>query len=193
VDVKADYGIRPFSSGWKKRFETALLNVKEWKYGIYIFSNDRNKENRDATNYLVQSLYLPIGTSKSERLIEPGKKATLIVLFATWCGPCRYEIPFLNDLHTKFGNQGLEIIALDVDNEKESDIQSFAARTEIKFKIGKTSDETQDKIVALTNFPGIPQILRFSGSGILQITRGASPSSLEELKAQVSQLFDGKE
>ncbi len=52
------------------------------------------------------------------RLSETDGKIRLIDFWATWCAPCREEVPMLNDLQADYGDQGLLILAI-TDEETE--------------------------------------------------------------------------
>ncbi|MEG1502277.1 MAG: TlpA disulfide reductase family protein, partial [Synergistaceae bacterium] len=49
-----------------------------------------------------------------------GKKYIIIDFWASWCNPCRKEIPNLKAIYTKFADKGLEIISISID-KKETD------------------------------------------------------------------------
>jgi thiol-disulfide isomerase/thioredoxin len=46
-------------------------------------------------------------------------KAVVIDFWATWCGPCRVEIPHLQELHKKYGKDGLIVIGLNLEDPVE--------------------------------------------------------------------------
>lgn len=55
-----------------------------------------------------------LGSMKSS-----GKKATLVNAWASWCGPCRREVPMLQALAANFKPQGVEIVLVSVDDAKD--------------------------------------------------------------------------
>ena len=59
-------------------------------------------------------------------------KPLVINLWATWCGPCRLEMPQLEALSTKFRDRGLTVIGLSVDDTPE-DIRKIAQEFKITY------------------------------------------------------------
>jgi len=52
-------------------------------------------------------------------------KVLLVDVWATWCGPCRFTAPLVNELHARLGAKGLQVVALSVDKD-EAAIEAFA-------------------------------------------------------------------
>lgn len=46
-----------------------------------------------------------------------GQKGTLIVFWASWCGPCRQEIPELKKFYNEYNSKGISIVSISVDND----------------------------------------------------------------------------
>ena len=44
----------------------------------------------------------------------------LIDFWASWCGPCRQSFPWMNDMHAKYRDEGLVIIAVNLDNDMDA-------------------------------------------------------------------------
>jgi thiol-disulfide isomerase/thioredoxin len=59
-------------------------------------------------------------------------KPLIINLWATWCGPCRLEMPQLVDLQTEFKDKGLTIVGISVDDTAD-DIRKFAAEYKVTY------------------------------------------------------------
>lgn len=62
-------------------------------------------------------------------------KVVLLNLWATWCGPCRYEIPELESLHTKYATRGLEVIGVSVDESGVESVRDFVKEQKMTYPI----------------------------------------------------------
>jgi thiol-disulfide isomerase/thioredoxin len=78
---------------------------------------------------------------KSMRLSDFRGKAVLLNFWATWCGPCKIEMPWFVDLQKQYGSQGLQIIGVAMDDGSKEDIAKFAKDMGVNYPIliGKES------------------------------------------------------
>jgi len=67
------------------------------------------------------------------------KKAVLLVFWATWCGPCKLEMPLLVKLHEEFGNDQLAVVAVSTDREM-STVQAFLKANPLPYAILHDAD-----------------------------------------------------
>ena len=65
-------------------------------------------------------------------LSDFSSKITLINFWATWCAPCKKEIPKLDKLAEKAGSQQLNIIAINIEKKPYSDVKKFLDDLEVK-------------------------------------------------------------
>ncbi len=72
-------------------------------------------------------------------------KGSVVILdfWATWCSPCRESLPFLSELHRKYGKQGLQIVGMSVDDTGERHVKSFAAEKGLQYHIMMSSGKIQ--------------------------------------------------
>lgn len=66
----------------------------------------------------------PLGARKAVRLGEFRGKAVLLNVWASWCEPCRRELPMLDDAMERLRSKGIEIVAVSVD-ESAQDAEAF--------------------------------------------------------------------
>ena len=57
---------------------------------------------------------------------NPANKYTLVDFWASWCGPCMAEIPFLKADYEKYGKKGFEIYAVSLDDERDAWVKTIA-------------------------------------------------------------------
>lgn len=62
-------------------------------------------------------------------------KAVVINFWATWCAPCKMEIPWLVELQTKYGSQGLQIVGIAEDDSGKEKIAAFAKEMGVNYPI----------------------------------------------------------
>ena len=61
-------------------------------------------------------------------------KVVYVDFWASWCGPCKQSFPFMNELQAKYGAQGFEIVAVNLD-AKRDDADKFLAEVPAKFTV----------------------------------------------------------
>lgn len=72
---------------------------------------------------------------KTVRLSELRGKAVVLNFWATWCPPCRHEIPWFIDLQKKYGSQGLQIVGVSMDQTGPQDVAAFARATGMNYTV----------------------------------------------------------
>jgi len=79
-------------------------------------------------------------------------KVILVNFWATWCGPCRAEIPDLVELQNKYKDR-LQIFGLVVDDDDEDAIKSFAAEFGINYPVAIASEEIRSQYGGIAALP----------------------------------------
>jgi len=110
-------------------------------------------------------------------------KVTVVNLWATWCGPCRLEIPDLIKLHKEFHSRGVEVIGLSTEdpNASAEKVRKFIQDVGIDYRIGWATAEVA--VPLMQGRQAIPQIFVISPDArILQRFIGYSPNTSPKLK-----------
>ena len=77
----------------------------------------------------VPDLAFQDGTGKALRLSDWRGRVVLINLWATWCAPCRKEMPALAALQAKLGSKDFEVVAISVDRKGVAAASAFLKET----------------------------------------------------------------
>lgn len=120
------------------------------------------------------------------RGIDPGYflgKVTLVSFFASWCTPCRHEMPALKELVKEIGADGFQVLAIGVDTEEEA-AQAFIKPVEPNYPVILDSDA---RILGLFDVQNMPTsyLVDKRGQIILKLV-GFGDKTLEELRPAVA-------
>ena len=86
---------------------------------------------------------------KQVKLSDFRGKAVLLNFWATWCGPCRVEMPWFVEMQKQYGPQGLEIIGVALDDSGKEAIQKFAKEMGVNYLILQGHDAVGDVVCSL--------------------------------------------
>jgi thiol-disulfide isomerase/thioredoxin len=75
------------------------------------------------------------GQGETMQLSSLRGKAVLVNLWATWCEPCKVEMPWLVQLQKKYGPQGFQILGVAQDDSDEKTIVDFAHKMGLNYPI----------------------------------------------------------
>ena len=111
-------------------------------------------------------------------------KVVLVNFWATWCGPCRYEIPALVELRRAYDEDDLVIAGIAIgENGSEAQVverlEKFAASQGINYSLYHDRDYVvAKKMNEISSFlPYVPSTLIFDAQGKVQITHRGLPHS----------------
>ena len=62
-------------------------------------------------------------------------KVIILNFWATWCPPCRMEIPHLKELQKEYGSKGLQVIAISVDKTGVDSVKKFAEKNKMNYPV----------------------------------------------------------
>jgi thiol-disulfide isomerase/thioredoxin len=108
---------------------------------LYIgFHMARRSEGTEVSPIMSKSMPAPDFTlesldGKSMRLSDLRGKAVLLNFWATWCGPCKIETPWLVELQNQYGGQGLQVVGVAMDDSGKDEIAKFAKDMGVNYPV----------------------------------------------------------
>lgn len=92
-------------------------------------------------------------------------KVVMLDIWASWCGPCKEELPLLDDMAARLKDKGVEIVAVSID-EQRADAESFlSARPKWTLTV---AHDPQGKLPELLQPPKMPTSYLIDGQGIVR-------------------------
>ena len=125
------------------------------------------------------------------KLEDKKGKVLLINLWATWCGPCRAEMPELIAMQNKYRDRGFEIIGLDTDPETVEEIKTFAEKMKLNYQLGYADSKLVGEFVKLSKMNGIPQTILIDRENRLTgVFAGGGPNVVGKMKETVDKIVN---
>lgn len=81
---------------------------------------------------------------KTVRLSDFKGKAVMVDFWATWCGPCKIEIPWFIDFERKYKDQGFVVIGVAMDDEGWPVVKPFVDQMRMNYRVVMGNDHTAD-------------------------------------------------
>lgn len=117
-------------------------------------------------------------------------KYVYIDLWATWCGPCRAEIPYLQKIEEKYHGKNIEFVSVSVDTPKDHDKwQKFVTDKQLGGIQLLSDNEWKSAFVTSYNVTGIPRFILIDPKGNIVSADAARPSS-PDLQTQLDSLLN---
>ena len=124
-------------------------------------------------------------------LEEAKGKIVLLNFWATWCGPCRAEIPDLVDLQNRYADK-FEIIALATDEDDPDEVRRFVLQSGINYRVAMISDDIRRSYGGIAALP-TSFVIDAQGRIVQKHVGLNDPAIYElELKSMLGQPVDAK-
>ena len=82
-------------------------------------------------------------SGRAIRLSEYQGKVVLLNFWATWCPPCRAEMPELVRMQREYGGRGLQVIGITYPPERRARVRQFARRLKVNYPIALGTQKTK--------------------------------------------------
>ena len=139
---------------------------------------------------------------QSTGLKELRGRATVLNFWATWCGPCRIELPELQKVLNELGGKGLVVLAVNVDLPPAQDeavfaqefaaakprLEAFLSASNVTLPVFLADGKSQEML----DLERIPLTVILDGDGgVVRVYAGYSPAGMKDLREQVLKILAG--
>jgi len=126
-------------------------------------------------------------TGKKVKLSDYRGKPVLLNFWATWCGPCRIEMPWFANLQKQYGQKGLEIVGVALDDDSSpADIAKFAKEIGVNYTILVGKDSVGD---AYGGVVGLPTTFYIDATGKIVEQTAGLPSGQGEIEDNIKKIL----
>ncbi len=126
---------------------------------------------------------------KKVSLADYKGKPVLVNFWATWCGPCKIEMPWFEEFHTKYAGQGLVILGVASDDASKTAITSTAKKLGVTYPVLLKDDKVES---AYGGVEFLPESFYVGRDGkVLLETAGLTSESggKDEIEANIKKLL----
>ena len=120
-----------------------------------------------------------LADGKNVQLSSLRGKGVLVNFWATYCGPCKIEMPWLDELHKKYQPQGLEILGVAMDETDDKPIADFTRKMGVSYTILKGNSKVGDMYGGVDRLP-LTYFVDRSGKVVHEIVGLVSEAEIEK-------------
>ena len=177
----------PVKRGWILVMTVTLLFLGTFLIIVQEKGGDAEPEVHPEVGYRAPDFALPTLEGKTVRLSDfRGKKAIFLNFWATWCAPCRLEMPTMETVYQEYKRRGLEILAVGLDSGPKSAVKNFMQELKLTYPALLDPDMQVLRLYRLFSIPATflidkEGIIRFKELGYRDWTHPESRKLLEEI------------
>ncbi len=163
------------------KFKTLLLGTFFTVFAATSLASSNSMIGKPAPDFALKS-----STGQNLRLSEYRGEVVMINFWATWCGPCRQEMPLLDDLYNRYERVGFKLLGVNIDDDSRRAMDMMA---ELGVNFPVLFDATKDvsKLYEVNAMP-VTVILDREGN-VRHVHQGYKPGYEEKYLNEVRALL----
>lgn len=178
-------GVEDFLADFRKEnFNTDLLPAMEKLYSRQLASIGSISKGAVAPVFK-----LPDTKGNPVQLSDFKGKVVYLDIWATWCGPCLKEMPYMERLKEKFRNKDVEMITISIDTKVDAWLAKVAAMKMGGIQLIDSNGSENSKIAKDYKIRGVPHFVLIDKKGRIASAFAPSPSRETEVEKQINELL----
>jgi peroxiredoxin len=163
-----------------KTFRAAFIALASLLFASAAIAGPNEAVGKPAPDFTLKST-----AGKNVRLAELKGDVVLINFWATWCGPCRQEMPLLEKLNQKYRDLGFVMLGINVEADT-SGMQKYLKDVPVTFPILMDGNNSVAKLYGVD---GMPNTVIVDRNGVVRhVHRGYKPGYEAKYEEQIKQL-----
>jgi peroxiredoxin len=207
--LRVEYDLSKTVRGPKDLKVTLDQTFKDWKFGLtpspkdFSFTPPKNArevhslfERDDSPSPLLGKAAPAVDLERLDgnrvKLAnDTGKNVVMLDMWATWCGPCRQELPHLIEVAKDYRAKGVVLYAIDIDKrESKMKIEEFLKKEKLDMTVGLDS---KGNVAEAYGVEGIPMLMLIDKHGVVQCVHiGYEPGIDKVLHKELDGILAGK-
>lgn len=119
--------------------------------GYFIYQSQKTEPVVDGD--VAPDFTMPLLDGGEDSLSNHKGEVVLLNLWATWCGPCREEMPFMQNFYERMEGKEFEILAVSQDRKGEEEVRPFVDEFNLTFPILLDTDEEVGDLYQTDKYP----------------------------------------
>lgn len=112
-----------------------------------------HNQERSAVGYLAPGFTVRNLEGNRVSLEDYKHQVVILNLWATWCGPCRVEMPGFENLYRRFRSEGLTVLAVSLDKDSDQKVRDFVDKYKLSFPVLMDPDQKVESLYSTFSIP----------------------------------------
>jgi peroxiredoxin len=161
-------------------------NIKHWVRAAAVASTLAISSLVGASASLAPKFSLPSRSGDTVSLDQLKGQVVMLNFWASWCGPCRKEMPLLDQMHKRYSSLGFTLLGVNVEANTK-DAERWLAETPVSFPVVFDKDSKVSKLYDVNAMPSTVFIDR--KGNVRYLHRGYKPGDESEYLNQIRALL----
>ncbi|MBI3207628.1 MAG: TlpA family protein disulfide reductase [Candidatus Solibacter usitatus] len=140
------------------------------------------KERKNAPEFSLKD-----SQGRAAKMSDYKGKVVLLNFWATWCGPCKIEIPWFIDFEQRFKDRGFAVLGVSMDEDGWEVVKPYLESKKINYRVVIGNDQTADLYGGVSSLPTtflVDRLGRIAGVHVGLVSKSVYQDDIEQLLDQ---------
>jgi peroxiredoxin len=173
------------------KYRLVLLLILLFLSTSFIYSQETDNPKAKLYQDLINTELSLVNQKKVIKLKDYEDKIIVVILLASWCGPCTRQAEDLKKIQTEFQKKKLFMIGVNLDQDDREDFRIFLKKNKFNYLMGFAKEDLFKSFYSVSHRDAIPQIVIIHQREIKSIFVGGGPAT-ERFRKTLQDIFSQK-